>query len=389
MPSKRGPKPGPRWDPANRVWRVHVNGKRYGLGRVDETEAHVRWAKLRRELELDGPDAGDAPLTVAEATERWHALRPGKWHREMLAPWIRYAGAELVADLDADHLERFRQHLVETGYVRRRRVGVQKNGEPVYRDERREYSAQAMRHFVGHAHRVLQWCARRGLIEQTPDKPSLPKCVRRRRDYQVDELRDAFGKLNEAQARIARFLIETGCRPKEAIELQWSDVDLERGVCEKTKHKTGDRTGAVRRIRLTPEARAILEKTPRGRRRGHVFRNSYGRPWAHAGLRTALRRAGLNSVYRLRHTRAQDLLRQGMAIELVARWLGHKDLRTVLTYADAEDAALGRAAQGLASPLRPKPGRKPGSARRARGADGRRKADRGTRGRSGKRREAS
>lgn len=158
-------------------------------------------------------------------------------------------------------------------------------------------------------------------------------------------------------------------------------------MCELEQHKTAESTGDIRTIKLTRDARAVLEATPEDERAGQVFLNTQGQPWTRAGLRSALRRAGLNSVYRLRHTRAQSMLRQGVAIEVIAKWLGHKDLRMVLRYVEAEQQALDQAARDLASPLPPLPESKPRKANRKKsGRGGDPKDGPKKRGESGKRR---
>lgn len=211
-----GWKPAPRWDRTNRVWRVCVRGKRYSLGHGDETDAHVAWAKLRRELGLaDEVLESNAAPTVAEAIEAWLKVNPGKWHLEMLTPWHRFAGAELVATLDAEHLDRYLKELIKNGYTRRRKKGVQKDGTPIYVDEKRKYAAQTLRHMVSHAHRVLVWCQAkpRRWIDDVPQRPAMPKSKKGHRGYKDAQLRAMAPQLNAAQDRIVRFILETGCRP--------------------------------------------------------------------------------------------------------------------------------------------------------------------------------
>jgi hypothetical protein len=67
----------------------------------------------------------------------------------------------------------------------------------------------------------------------------------------------------------------------------------------------------------------------------HVFRSDKSKVWQrqHTNLfRRAVREAGLPDdfvFHGLRHTYASDLIRQGVPIEVVARQLGHADIRTV------------------------------------------------------------
>ena len=65
-----------------------------------------------------------------------------------------------------------------------------------------------------------------------------------------------------------------------------------------------------------------------------------------------VKRRGLPGAYGLRHARAQQMLDDGVAMEDVAAWLGHRDLTTVQTYAQVRDGRL----RNLATKLKPMAG---------------------------------
>ena len=129
------------------------------------------------------------------------------------------------------------------------------------------------------------------------------------------------------------FLICTGARMSEAIELDWQDVDLvgARAILWRTKGKAG---GKRRDLELSPRAVVALANLPR--REGPVFLTDEGVPYADRERRYggqiktawagAVRRAGLNpelNPHDLRHTWAswqyalhKDLIR----LQLDGRW---------------------------------------------------------------------
>jgi integrase len=162
-------------------------------------------------------------------------------------------------------------------------------------------------------------------------------------------------------ARIRAFVTvlgETGLRRGEALALQWGLVerDLSRLTVARSK------TGRVREVPLTETARAALSGLRRRKDRTRVFRR-VGASWpkrCRAMWRRAKRRAGLPRDYRLhdlRHARASLLVRAGVPIPTVARWLGHSSAQLVLTrygtHAPADE--LARALSALETARRTPP----------------------------------
>jgi integrase len=126
------------------------------------------------------------------------------------------------------------------------------------------------------------------------------------------------------------FLIGTGARMSEALELEWRDVDLAGGRAIFWKTKTGKRRVAT----LPPRAIAALAELPH--REGHVFRSRSGKPYwssdrnAGGQIKTAwkgaISRAGLDpelTPHDLRHTWASwhyALYRDLLALKEAGGW---------------------------------------------------------------------
>lgn len=126
------------------------------------------------------------------------------------------------------------------------------------------------------------------------------------------------------------FLLLTGARMAEALELEWRDVDLAGrwAVFRRTKR------GEPRGIPLSPGAVAAIANI-NGDRRGRVFRTQKGEPYADKGRESggqiksawagALRRAGIDDLHPhdLRHTFSTWLTMAGVSPRIRDEIMGH------------------------------------------------------------------
>jgi site-specific recombinase XerD len=149
------------------------------------------------------------------------------------------------------------------------------------------------------------------------------------------------------------FMVFTGARRSEVLNLSWRDVDLGQGTVRFVGAK-GDRT---RVLPLAAEAIEVLRQWRDVRpacAHSYVFTAVSGARLGRRGLATALRRAldasGLDrpetTPHKLRHTFACLMLRNGAPLNCLQRMLGHTRLDTTGVYleATAEDLreAMGR-----------------------------------------------
>jgi len=223
----------------------------------------------------------------------------------------------------------------------------------------RDLSQWTVLKYYGYAKRICEWAVEQGWLSEMPRRPGKhdlrpPPAVPR--DYSHTDLNAIFAKLPRRAFKLLYFILETGCRPGEARNLRWEQVDLEHGVCVLRRHKTV-RTGLARTLILTTDLIGLLRELG-PKRTGWVFPSARtGEPYTKSGLYAIMRRAGLKrgctSIYGLRHTRAQSMLDTGIPIEIVAKWLGHRDLRTVQTYAQIRQRHL-RTVAGALRPLVPR-----------------------------------
>ncbi len=155
-----------------------------------------------------------------------------------------------------------------------------------------------------------------------------------------EELEKIWQELDEYWVNPLKFIVHTGLRKGEWINLKWEHVTLEGDnpnivIVSSGSWKT--KTGESRVIPLNKNAIEIIKKQ-KGRNKEYVFTSKYGskihpdKPY-HC-LKTALKNLGLKGdVHKLRHTFASNLVMKGRSLYEVQKLLGHKDLQTTMIYA--------------------------------------------------------
>ncbi len=180
---------------------------------------------------------------------------------------------------------------------------------------------------------------------------------KRHRDLSEIELRRLATALAEVEAKppcaidAIRFLLFTGMRRGEVLELRWSEVDLDRGFLRLGDSKSGQKV-----VRLNSAAEEILErlKPEEGKSRVYVFESAqhpkdHITEWELRVAWEAVRaKAQLNDLvdvpsmrlHDLRHNFASWGASQSLSLLQIGALLGHKSPRTTARYADlAADAA--------------------------------------------------
>ena len=198
---------------------------------------------------------------------------------------------------------------------------------------------------------ILNFAAACGHIDTNPARdiqrnrrPVLTRFLSRE---EVDRLHRVLerqtGRGQRQQADIVRLLLLTGCRRGEIVQLRWSEVDDGRLILQESK--TGRRT-----VPLNTQARAVLERQPRGTS-PFVFPSprdpSQPRSRNLALWYRVRREAGIKDVrlHDLRHTVASHAVMNGVPVPVVSRLLGHSNVSMTLRYAHLGDRDIERAAE--------------------------------------------
>ena len=153
-------------------------------------------------------------------------------------------------------------------------------------------------------------------------------------------------KLAPAAAAAIRLLMFTGCRLREILHLEWSHVDVERGVLFLPDSKTGQKT-----VVLAAPALAVLASLPREGRYvipGLTPRHDRARPeapWA-----TVTKHAKLDGlrIHDLRHTFASVGAGMNIGLPMIGKLLGHAHAHTTERYAHLAVDPVRRSADMIA-----------------------------------------
>ncbi len=199
--------------------------------------------------------------------------------------------------------------------------------------------------------KILRKHYRNGGISSLPDFRKLPERNARIRYLTRDEEAALFGGLNEESEEymhLACFLVESGARIGEALQLNWSDIESRYATFWETK------SNRPRTIPLSRRAVRTIENQRRssGGKSGpfrHVAYHRFRKSWNFAKERTEMRDDPQVVPHVLRHTCASRLAQSGVDIKRIQEFLGHRTLSMTLRYAHLSPRHLEICAEALDS----------------------------------------
>ncbi len=219
---------------------------------------------------------------------------------------------------------------------------------------------------IRHTHVVLKGALKRavqmGLLQRNPADPvEVPKLTHKERRVLSPEEAIRFIKACQTQPRglIFEFALATGMRPEEYLALQWSDVDLEKGLATIQRvlviHKgkvSFEKPKTAKSRRSVPFPLALSIRLREHRLAQNQHRLLLGREWKAHDLifcseigtplqiptltyryyRPLLAAAKLPVIrlYDLRHSQATILLMMGENPKVVSERLGHSTTRLTM-----------------------------------------------------------
>ncbi|MFG1295579.1 tyrosine-type recombinase/integrase [Xanthobacter variabilis] len=324
---------------------------------------------------LETKASARAEMTVAELVELYLAEGPAEKPNKKASSWatdrsnltrhavplmgrrlLKSVSASDVAKVQADVAAGKTSADVKTGFRGRARV---RGGRGI--------ASRVVASLGG----AFTFALSRGLVDRSPVAGvRLLKGEKKERflsEAEVAALADSLRVLEETRqlherfAAAIRLLLLTGCRKGEVVGLQWSWIDMQRGVIRLPDSKTGAKV-----VPLAPAAAEVLAGL--GRVKGNPFvlpaiRGDQAQPlvglqkaWekvrAHATemARERARKAGTSEdeapnlsdvrIHDLRHSFASFAVMDGASLFLVGKVLGHKQARTTEVYAHLRDDPL-------------------------------------------------
>lgn len=155
------------------------------------------------------------------------------------------------------------------------------------------------------------------------------------RFFSLQEIKLFLGAIEDPWLKSAVYLLLfTGMRRDELIHLEWSDLDLKRGVLHvQPKADWNPKDYEARVIPLNNQVKELLLsllRTGDNRVIGNRRPTSLSRVF-----KRALRKVGIKdaSLHTLRHTYASHLVMSGVDVATVQKLLGHSKINTTMRYA--------------------------------------------------------
>jgi integrase len=344
---------------------LRQHGVYYGKWRIGSRQVKRRLGPVRQPGSREG-----LTKTQAEAQLRrlmGDAVAPPVAARVTVA----HAGARLLTHLEAmgrkpSTLRSYRSHLATQINPRLGDQAV----SMLSREQVESFVAGCMRdglaakttgHCLGLLHNVCEFAIRQGWAsEQNPckrvDRPRGQESdadIRFLEQVEIEALLRAVPDEDFGRVQRVLYLAATmsGMRQGELLALRWCDVDwsarrirvrrnLVRGQFGTPKSRRGSRSIPLA-DRLGGELDRLHQQTAYGADEDLVFANPHtGKPMNGNALlksyQRALQAAGVRRTrfHDLRHTFGTRMAAAGVPMRTLQEWMGHRDLRTTLIYAD-------------------------------------------------------
>lgn len=197
---------------------------------------------------------------------------------------------------------------------------------------------------------LFSWLAREEFIEKNPmlriGKIKSTMVVRKAfSDSEIEMLKNASIKTRNPKRdrALIEFLLSTGCRVSEVVNLNISDVDFMRGEC--VVHGKGNKD---RKVYISDKALLYLRNYLSSRKdcSDVLFTNRLNDRWSKQSIEKIIRSIGDMACvsnahpHRFRRTFATNALNKGMPVQCLQKILGHKSLDTTMVYCNVDDDTI-------------------------------------------------
>ncbi len=194
----------------------------------------------------------------------------------------------------------------------------------------------------------FNFCIERGYLEKNPafgiKKLNELSRLKTLSDSDIQKL--IAGATNKLTRDLITFLIYTGCRKGEALNLKWDDVDLQNNVIA----IKGTKTKYDRYIPISDALRSILDGIEKNQDSLYVFeRNGAKLGDFRRSFHTACRNAGLKDlhIHDLRHVFASKMVMNGTSLYITGELLGHRTTQMTKRYSHLVPETLKKAVDAV------------------------------------------
>ena len=191
---------------------------------------------------------------------------------------------------------------------------------------------------------LFNFCIERGYIEKNPAaKIKKLNELKRLKTLSDEDIRKLInGATNKLTRDLISFLIFTGCRKGEALNLKWQDVDLQNDVIA----IKGTKTKYDRYVPVSKPLKEFLEGIEKNQDCLYVF-NDKGAKLGNfrRSFHTACRNAGLKDlrIHDLRHVFASKMVMNGTSLYITGELLGHRTTQMTKRYSHLVQDTLKKA----------------------------------------------
>ena len=199
-------------------------------------------------------------------------------------------------------------------------------------------------------HNFFNFCIENGYIDKNPATgiKKLNELSRLKTLSNEDIQKLINGATNKLTRDLITFLIYTGCRKGEALNLKWDDVDLQNDVIA----IKGTKTKYDRYIPISKPLKELLKAVEKNQDCLYVF-NRNGDKIANfrKSFMTACRNAGLKDlrIHDLRHVFASKMVMNGTSLYITGELLGHRTTQMTKRYSHLVPDTLKKAVDDVFS----------------------------------------
>ena len=190
----------------------------------------------------------------------------------------------------------------------------------------------------------FNFCIKKGYIDKNPcDGIKKLNELSRLKTLSDDDIEKLInGSTNKLTKDIITFLIYTGCRKGEALNLKWDDVDLQNNVIA----IKGTKTKYDRYIPISKPLKSLLSGINKNQDCLYVFnRNGVKLTDFKRSFHTACRNAGFKDmhIHDLRHVFASKMVMNGTSLYITGELLGHRTTQMTKRYSHLVPETLKKA----------------------------------------------